>query len=70
VLLADSVYTSPVQTLDFIAVGCLQRREHCDITGLELVGSVRREAAETDVVSKAVLQNLERFMCAEAVADQ
>jgi hypothetical protein len=41
--------------LDFIAVGYLQRREHCDITGLELVGSVRGEAAETDVVSKAVL---------------
>ena len=69
-LLADSVYTSPVQTLDFVAVGGLQRREDGDITGLELVGIVRGEAAETDVVSKAVFQDLERFMCAEAIADQ
>ena len=69
-LLADSVYTPAVQTLDFMAVGCLQRREHRDITGLELVGGVIGEATETDVVSKAVLENFERFVCAEAVADQ
>jgi len=69
-LLTDSFCTSPVQTLDFVAVGYLQRREHDDITGLELMGSVRGEAAESDVVSKAVLQDLEGFMRPEAVADQ
>jgi len=31
---------------------------------------MRGEAAETDVVSKAVLQDFERFVCTEAVADQ
>ena len=69
-LLANGVYTSSFQTLNRIAIGCLQGSEDRDVARLELVRSVRWEAAKTDVIGKAVLQNLERLVCAEAIADQ
>jgi hypothetical protein len=69
-LLANSVDTTSFQTLNRIAIGCLQRSKDCDITWLKLVGSVGGEAAQADVVNKTVLQNLERLVGAEAVADQ
>ena len=69
-MLANGVYPSPFQTLNCIAIGCLQWSEDRDVARLELVRSVRREAAKTDVIGKAVLQNLERLVCAKAIADQ
>ena len=69
-MFADGIDTTSFQTLNRIAIGCLQRSKYRDVARLELVGSVRREAAKPDLIGQAVLQNLESLVCAEAVADQ
>jgi hypothetical protein len=54
-LLAYYIGTSPIQSLDFIPVGSLQRAKHPNVIGLELMGGVRRNTAQEDVVFKAEL---------------
>ncbi len=51
-------------------IGYLQGGKNSDVTGLELVGGMRGEMAQDDVVFKAILQDLEGLVCAEAVAYQ
>jgi hypothetical protein len=70
VLFTDGVYTSSLKSLNGVAVSCLQRGKHRNVTELKLVGSVRGQTAQADIVSKAVLQDLQRFVSAEAVADR
>ena len=65
-LLADYIYTSSIQSFNLVAIGCLQGGKNSDVTGLELVG----ETAQDDVVFKAILQDLERLVCPEAVTNQ
>lgn len=69
-LLANGVDASSFHSLDVVTVGYFQRSEHCDVTWLELVRCVRRQTTQQDIVSKAMLQDLERRMRAKAVADQ
>ena len=54
-LLADYIYTSLIQSFNLVAIGCLQGREDSNITGLELVGGMRGEATQYDVMLKAKL---------------
>jgi hypothetical protein len=54
-LLADCIGTFSKQPISLVAVGCLQGGKHTDVTGLELVGGVRREATQDDVVFEAKL---------------
>jgi hypothetical protein len=51
-------------------IGYLQWAEHSDITGLELVGGVRKDAAYDDNVFKTILQDFERLIRPEAVVNQ
>lgn len=55
VLLPNCIRASPKQSLNLVAIGCLQGRKDSDIIGLELVGGVRGETAKDNVVLKAVL---------------
>jgi hypothetical protein len=56
-LLADRVNTSSTKSVNFVAISCLQRSEHCDVTGLQFVRSVRGKATQDDVVSEAELEH-------------
>jgi len=69
-LLADRVCASSVQSFNLFAVCSLQWAKHSDVTGLELMGSVRRNTAKDNVVLKAILHDLERLVSAEAVTDK
>ena len=69
-LFSDGVHTSSFKPLGIVAIRCFERGKHCDIARLELVRCVRRQAAQFDVVSEAVYQNLELLVGAKAIADQ
>ena len=43
VLLADRIYTSLLESINLVAISCLERSKRCYITRLELVGGMRRE---------------------------
>jgi len=65
-LLADCSNASSFQTFDLVSIGALQWAKQCDVTGLELVGGVRRDAAQDDIVFETKLQDFEGFMRTEA----
>ncbi|KAH8725318.1 hypothetical protein GQ44DRAFT_227042 [Phaeosphaeriaceae sp. PMI808] len=67
-LFTHCVYASSVQSFNLIAIGRLQRRKGSDVTWLKLVGGVRRETTQDDVISKAKLQDLERLVSPKTVA--
>jgi hypothetical protein len=69
-LLADRVRTSLEQSFSLIAVFVLQAGKHADITGLQLVGGVRGEVTEQDVVLETKHLGFEGLMAPEAVTDQ
>lgn len=69
-LLADCVRTSAIQSFNLFAIRSLQRTEDSDVTGLELMGSVRRYAAKDDVVLETIFQDLERLVRPEAVTNE
>lgn len=69
-LLANCVCTSSIEPLGFVAVGCLQRAKYSDIAGLELVGSVRWETAQTNIIFKEKLEDFERLVRPEPVTNQ
>jgi hypothetical protein len=50
VLLADCVCASSIQSFNLFAICSLQRAKDSNITGLKLIGGVRRNSAEEDVV--------------------
>ena len=54
-LLADCICTSLKQPISLVTVGFLQGGKHSNVTGLELVGGVRGEATQDDVVFKTKL---------------
>jgi hypothetical protein len=56
-LLANILYATSVQTFYLVTIGCLQRGEGPDVTGLELVGGVRGKTTKDNVVRKAKLQD-------------
>ena len=45
ILLANCVYTSSLHSFNLFSIGGFQRAEHCDVTGLELIGGVRGHSA-------------------------
>ena len=69
-LLSDSVHTSSFQSLGIITVRCFQWSKHCNVARLELVRCVGWKATQGDLVSEAVLQNLELLVGAEAIANK
>jgi hypothetical protein len=69
VLLADCVYTASVQSADLVATGRLQGGKDANIAGLKFVRSVRGKTTQDDVVLKAGLQDLKRFVTAEAITN-
>jgi hypothetical protein len=68
-LLADYIYTSLEQPLSLIAIGCLQGGKHSDVVGLELVGGVRGEATQEDIIFETKLLGFEALVCRETVID-
>ena len=70
VLLANCVSASPVQLLDLLTIRSFQWAERADVTRLQLVRSMRRYATQGDVVLKAKLENLERFVRPKTIADK
>ena len=69
-LLANCIDTSSVQSFRLVTIGCLQRSEGPDVTGLELVGSVRGKMTKDNVVLKAKLQDFQGLVSPKAIADQ
>lgn len=55
-LLADCICISLEQPLSLVAVGCLQGGKHSDVAGLGLMGGVRGEATQDDVVFEIKLR--------------
>ena len=68
--LADRACTSSKQSFSLIAIGCLQGGKDYDITRLELVGGVRGQATQDDVVLETELQDFEGLVCPKAVTNQ
>jgi hypothetical protein len=68
-LLADRIHTSSTESVDFVAIGCLQRGKYGDVTRLQFVRSVRRKATQDDVVSEAELEHFQRLMTSKAITD-
>ena len=66
-LLADYIYTSSIQSFNLVAIGCLQGGKNSDVTGLELVGGVRRDNIQENVVFETKIQDFEGFVRSEAV---
>jgi hypothetical protein len=64
---ANCICTFLKQLISLVAVGCLQRCKDSDVTGLELVGSVKGEVTQDDVVFKTKLQDFEGLVCPKAV---
>jgi hypothetical protein len=54
-LLADCICPSLEQLLSLVAVSCLQGGEYSDVAWLELMGGVRGEATQDDVVFETKL---------------
>jgi hypothetical protein len=58
------------QPLNLLTVGCLQRSEHGNVTGLELVRGMRWQLTEDDVVLVAEGHDIKGLVGSEAVTDQ
>ena len=54
-LLANCVYTSSLYSFNLFSIGGFQRAEHCDVTGLELIGGVREHSVQDNIVLKTEL---------------
>jgi hypothetical protein len=57
-------------TVDLVAYSCLQWAKHSNVAGLELVGSMRGNTAQDDVVFKSILQDFERLVRPEPITNQ
>ena len=68
--LADCICTSSVQSFNLVTISCLQWAKYSNVIGLELVGGVRGDTAQDDVVFKTVLQDFERLVRPETVTNQ
>jgi hypothetical protein len=53
--LADCICTSSIQSFNLVTICSLQWAKDSDVTGLELMGGVRRNAAEDDIILKIIL---------------
>jgi hypothetical protein len=69
-LLADCICTSSKQPISLVTVGCLQGYKHSDVAGLELVGGVRGEATQDNIVFETKLQGFEGLMRPETITNQ
>ena len=69
-LLADCSHAASLESFHLVAIGGLQRTEHRDVTRLELVRGVRREAAQDDVIRETELKDLKCFMRSKAITNE
>jgi hypothetical protein len=58
-LLTDYICTSAKKPISLVAVGCLQGGKHSNVIGLELVGGVRGEAIQDNVIFETKLLGFE-----------
>lgn len=68
-LLADCIRTSSIQSFDLFAICSLQRAKDSDVTGLELMGSVRWYAVKDNLVLKQYSRT-SSDLCPEAVINK
>jgi hypothetical protein len=66
---ADCTCTSLKQLFSLVIVGCLQGGKDSNITGLELVGGVRGEATQDNVIFKTKLQGFEGLVRPKAITN-
>jgi hypothetical protein len=55
VLLANCIYTSLLESINLVTIGYLEWGKQCYITRLELVGGMRRETTQKNIVLKTEL---------------
>jgi len=54
-LLADCIHTSSLESINLVAIGCLQWGKYCNITRLELVRGMRGKMTEDNIVIETKL---------------
>ena len=69
-LLADCIYTSLVESIYLVTIRSLKGCERCYITRLELVGGMRRETTQENIILETELEDLEGVVRCKAIADQ
>jgi hypothetical protein len=69
-LLADCVRASSTQLFYLFAICDLQQAKDPNVTGLELIESVRQYVARDNYILEAMFQDLERFIRSEAITDK
>ncbi|KAF4631567.1 hypothetical protein G7Y89_g6564 [Cudoniella acicularis] len=69
-LLADCICASSVQSFNLLVICYLRWIKDSDVTGLELMGGVRRDAANDHIVLKTILQDFERLVRPKAVTNE
>ena len=69
-LLADRIYTSLLESIHLVTIRGLKGCERCYITRLELVGGMRRETIQENIILETELEDLEGVVRCKAIADQ
>ncbi len=69
-LLADCIYPSLVESIYLVTIRSLKRCERCYITRLELVGGIRRETTQENIILETELEDLEGLVRCKAITDQ
>jgi hypothetical protein len=69
-LLTNCICASPIQLFNLFTIRSFQWAKGSDVTGLELMGGVRRNTAEYDIILKTILQDFERLVRSEAVINE
>jgi len=70
VLLADRIYTSLFESINLVTIRCFEGCKRCYITRLELVGGIRRETTQENIVRETELLDFEGLVRSKAIADQ
>ena len=69
-LLPDRVRPSSVEPFDFFTISCLERAKNTNVARLELVGGVRGESTEDDIILVTELHQFEGLVCAKSIVYQ
>ncbi len=69
-LLADDIHTSLLESINLVTIRYLEWCKRCYIARLELVGGMRRETTEENVVREIELLDFEGLVRSKAIADQ
>lgn len=64
------IHTSSKQPISLVAVGVFQGCKHSDVTGLQLVGDIRGEATQDNVVFETKLLGFEGLVGPKAITNR